>query len=321
MMKWLKNRRTRRQAGKLVAETRKLIRMHRDIFEARRLEELAGACDALAAAVRAGNMGEVATRREKLEIQLDKTFPPQPHAGWRENVEVLLVAAIVAMAVRSFFIQPFKIPTGSMQPTLYGIYPYRDNQRREPPIPYEGGPQSFIAKLAGTVLLGRIYESDGYRSRGDHVFVDRFTYHFRSPRRGEVVVFGTSGVPNPGGAFYIKRLVGLPGDVLRIDPPYLLANGQIVDDRPAFKRIYAMQGRYNGYQPYTLGPFGERHTGLYLGDPTATYRVPDNAYFALGDNTLHSRDSRYWGSFPRKDIVGRAIVVYWPFTARFGWID
>jgi signal peptidase I len=136
-----------------------------------------------------------------------------------------LVAVIVAMAVRTFFIQPFKIPTGSMQPTLYGIYPPPESS---PPEPYKTlqGP-SFLEKIAGILFQGNMYEEYGYRSRGDHIFVDKISYHFRKPHRGEVIVFDTSHITELGnarGKFYIKRLIGLENDV--IQTPAAARSGQ-----------------------------------------------------------------------------------------------
>ena len=64
-------------------------------------------------------------KAEELQFAAEKWIKPYPNAVWRENVEVLLVALAVAMAIRTFFLQPFKIPTGSMQPTLFGVNPCR----------------------------------------------------------------------------------------------------------------------------------------------------------------------------------------------------
>ena len=77
--------------------------------------------DELRAAIQEGHSGRINIKAEELQFAAEKWIKPYPNAAWRENVEVLLVALAVAMAIRTFFLQPFKIPTGSMQPTLFGV--------------------------------------------------------------------------------------------------------------------------------------------------------------------------------------------------------
>ena len=315
-MKWWQKRKVLRHAGEVVKGTRKLLRMHRDIMTPRNIQEVAAAADALGVAVTAKNTGAVDVLIEKLERQLERAFPRQKFAVWRENVEVFLVAAIVAMGVRTFFFQPFKIPTGSMQPTLFGIYP----PEPMPPAPYINGRPSFVQILLGTMFQGNIYQGDGYRQRGDHIFVDRFTYHFRKPHRGEVIVFDTSDITHipesSRGKFYIKRLIGLSGDHIQIQPPYVKVNGEILNERPAFKRIYSKQDGYHGYVVPQGFPPAEAIRSSH-----DIYEVPDKHFFVLGDNSPSSLDGRFWGSLPQHALVGRAVIVYWPFTKRFGLID
>lgn len=321
MIEWWRNYRLRKHAREFLRGTRKLIRMNRDIWEERKQAELAAGCGALKQALRQRKPREIQARMQELENRLERLLPPRKHAAAHENVEVLLVAVLVAMGVRTFFVQPFKIPTGSMQPTLYGIFPARDGSRSEPPLPYPNGRiPSLPEKLFGIAVLGRIYEPFGYRTRGDHIFVDKVSYHFRRPRRGEVVVFQTRNIPDLPeplrGRFYIKRLIGLSGDRIRIRPPYVEVNGQVLDERPAFARIYSQQSGYSGYTiPQVPVP------PKYIRSPQDVFEVPADSFFVLGDNSNHSLDGRYWGAFPKRDLVGRAVFVYWPFSRRFGLID
>jgi signal peptidase I len=317
-MSW-KDRKLLKRAGELVKGSRKLVRMHRDILAPQLVEDITHAVDQLAEAVAGKDAGAANSLSDHLEVQLERAFPRQRHAGLRENVEVLLVATIVAMAVRTFFIQPFKIPTGSMQPSLYGIYP----PEAMPATPYDIGRPSALDMIVGTALQGKIYEPSGYRQRGDHIFVDKISYHFRQPRRGEVIVFDTSDITmipeSSRGRFYIKRLIGLSGDEIQIQPPYVKVNGEILDERRAFHRIYSMADGYNGYVLPTAG--GYPGPAPVISTANNSYTVPAKHLFVLGDNSRSSLDGRFWGSLPQRALVGRAVVVYWPFTGRTGLID
>ncbi|HVM61199.1 MAG TPA: signal peptidase I [Verrucomicrobiae bacterium] len=316
MINW-KERRTLKNAREILRGGRKWLRINCDLLADKRRQDVEMKLQELEQAVNGDRADEAAAKADEVEQKIQGALPTQTQSAVRENVEVLLVAVIVAMAVRTFFIQPFKIPTGSMQPTLYGIYPPPE----APPLPYSTlqGP-SILEKIAGILLQGRIYEEYGYRSRGDHIFVDKISYHFRKPARGEVIVFDTSHITELGGAargkFYIKRLIGLENDVIQIQPPHVLVNGQVLDSRPSFKRIYSCQNGYSGYVIIN-GYSGSR----YLRSPTDSYTVPPKHLFVMGDNSRSSLDGRFWGSLPQDDLVGRAIFVYWPFTKRFGGID
>ena len=160
------------------------------------------------------------------------------------------------------------------------------------------------------------------QSSGDHIFVDRFTYHFRKPNRGDVVVFETSFMHNrgfdPRGGFYIKRLVALGGDHVEIAPPYLKIDGKILDDRLAFKRIYSMENDYHGY--VLPEPYGFPSAPKFLNTRQPTNDVPVDQYLVFGDNTRSSLDGRYWGGVPHSSLVGRGLFVYWPFP-HFGLIE
>jgi signal peptidase I len=318
-------RKTLRYARETLRGGRKWLRINHDLLSASQQSDIRTKSSELQQALREGRVTEAAAKSDELERKIQATLPAQKHTAFRENVEVLLVAAIIAMGVRTFFIQPFKIPTGSMQPTLYGIYPPPETA---PPLPYNSlhGP-SVLDRIVGILFQGNMYEEYGYRSRGDHIFVDKLSYHFRKPRRGEVIVFDTSHIDELGGAahgrFYIKRLIGLENDVIQIQPPHVLVNGQILDSRPAFERIYSCQNGYNGYvimDGRSMDRF-RSPASRYLNSPTATYTVPAKHLFVMGDNSKSSLDGRFWGSLPQADLVGRAVAVYWPFTRRFGFID
>jgi signal peptidase I len=169
---------------------------------------------------------------------------------------------------------------------------------------------------------------------GDHLFVDRLSYNFRRPKRGEIIVFETKNIPamaaDQQGQFYIKRLVGMGGEKIRIeDDRHLVANGQRLDaSTPHFGRVYSFdpamppaESTYSGHVNNQVYP------GLAPLFPNATteFPIPSDHYMVMGDNTLNSSDSRTWGSFPQANVIGKNWFVYWPIgrqdgrESRFGW--
>ncbi len=415
---------------------RRSLNHQRDLLAPKALEDLEGAMRDLRSAATAPGTEASALEKpmENLDKAADKWLKPYPHAAWRENVEVLLVALAVAMAIRTFFLQPFKIPTGSMQPTLFGVTSVpdfspgkvdsdfradprlveaqKDAQRRlrdKLVIPtgwqrvkdwfqgisylhvvaVEDGeltavPPPFrilIFNIKQTIQVGnRTYTiwfppdlgsvtldqraglqpatvfqpgtvfhrgDDIVKMRtqaGDHLFVNRLTYNFFTPSRGDIVVFETKGIPEeqrdqwgiPGDQFYIKRLVGLGGDRLSLQKDYeviqtdrervvpvghLVVNGRPLSaSTPHFENLYSFNnasGRTN------LLVYEDNH---YYGHAMILRLAPDhevdvgtNRLFVMGDNTMSSLDSRFWGDFPAEAVIGKSFFVYWPFSSRFGW--
>jgi signal peptidase I len=165
---------------------------------------------------------------------------------WKNWGEPLLIAAILAIFIRTFIFGPYKIPTGSMKPT-------------------------FMEE--------------------DKIFVDKLSYRFRSPERGDIIVFK---YPLDRKKDFVKRLAGLPGDSLEIRKGVLLVNGKPMTEPPFARNTY-----------YNVEDWQYGKSGLVI-------RVPDGHYFALGDNSAHSADSRQWGFVPKKDLVGKAFMIWWP---------
>jgi signal peptidase I len=350
--------------------------------------------DELRGAVRSGAAKDALLKQmENVENVANKWLKPYPHSTWRENVEVLLVALAVAMGIRTFFLQPFKIPTGSMQPTLFGVT--SDNLMNKPDVQIPTGlarvrewfegisyvdvkakadgtldavsdPLRFlIFNIKQTLTIGGVtqtiwfppdYGSDqqnlkvradlngghSYRSgeqvvklkvqAGDHLFVDRMTYNFCKPKRGEIVVFQTAGIPDPRmpqDQFYIKRLVALGGEHVRIgNDRHLVINGNRLDaSTPHFENVYSFdpkkppqESQYSGHVNEAVGhQLGRFGLAPLFPDETAVHTLEPNNYMVMGDNTLNSFDSRGWGEFPAGNVIGKSFFVYWPITDRFGW--
>jgi len=381
-----------RQATAMRKHVRKILNHQRDLLTPKAVTEVEMAMQRIPNAIAAGaGKATLEKEMESLEKAANQWLKPYPHSSWRENIEVLLVALTVAMAIRTFFLQPFKIPTGSMQPTLFGVT--SDNLINRPDFKIPGGlPRikewfqgiSYVHIVAQTdgpieqisapvrilifnvyqkfviggkthsvwfppdygeqllkdraqLDLGRVYRKgeDVIRLRvqaGDHLFVDRVTYNFRPPERGEIIVFETKGIPEerrvnppfwmiPADQFYIKRLVGLGGERIQIgDDRHLVANGVRLDaSTPHFENVYTfkpagpfLDSHYSGHENNPrLAPY-------FYGKPEGVMVSPDHC-LAMGDNTMNSLDSRSWGEFPARNVIGKSFFVYWPITQRFGW--
>jgi signal peptidase I len=362
----------RKEAKLVLRAAHKLLRYRCDILPEQALIGLREGCTRLQVALRKRSPGDIEAATQKLHDSFDQAAPPPSLAGLRENTEVILVALVIALGVRAYFLQPFKIPTGSMQPTLYGV---TGTPTVEPP-------PNFLARAADFVLRGRTWvdvrasEDDtvvglrevsrfhfftstevvtrnrtysvpapanvvrddfrifpgmslragqpivrGHADSGDQLFVDKVSYNFVRPKDGDVFVFKTTGIrrivvpPGMGSQYYIKRLAGLGGQTLRIDPPSLYVDGKI----PALSVFQRVMSRLDGYNGYS-NTSGHGAAFPLLGSPADEYRVPARNYFALGDNSYHSSDSRYFGPVPEENLVGRGLVVYWPFIGRWGLI-
>jgi signal peptidase I len=389
---------TVRQATAMRKHVQKLINHQRDILTPAALEGINAANVALAEAVRK-NADKAALEKEMegLEKAANKWLKPYPNAGLRENIEVLLVALTVAMGIRTFFLQPFKIPTGSMQPTLFGVT--SENLLKNPDFKIPTGLDRVREWFAGVSYIHVVAQNDGelewesplklaifnikqtiwiggkahpiwfppdygapptgtlearaslerhrfyHRGEevvklkvraGDHLFVDRISYNFRAPKRGEIVVFDTHGIDrlpiDQQNTFYIKRLVGLGGETLRLQPDYnlvgyqypvghLVVNGTPLSaTTPHFQNLYTFTGATRNTRELSY------HENQYFGHalqerlaPGQEFQVSPHHYFVMGDNTLNSSDSRYWGDFPEEKVIGKSFFVYWPLTERFGW--
>jgi signal peptidase I len=175
----------------------------------------------------------------------------------REYVEAILLAIVIAFFIRTFVIQAYKIPSGSMKPTL---------------------------------------------QIGDHILVSKFNYGVKlpfirstlipigTPKRGDIIVFI---YPEDRSKDFIKRLIGLPGDTIEIRNKKILLNGL-----PSLIIPGAVQPRDN------FGPV----------------KVPADSLFVMGDNRDESYDSRFWGFVNKKDVLGKALIIYWSWNQQENWV-
>lgn len=340
--------------------------MREDITPAPVLAQLDQARAELKEAVRARRADEIERRCEAVRQSLVKVVPARSFPAFRENLEVLVVAVAVAMAFRCYFLQPFKIPTGSMQPTLYGIhYSAQDGAGLLDRVPLRylkwlvwgewygeitaktagtfRGPYKILRTGDGTaigyydigglehalpegmplavkpgdeVVTGQVI-AKGNTINGDHLFVNRVKWNFTKPVRGEVMVFRTDDLPIPHlteRTHYIKRMCGVPHDTITIKAPHLIVNGMPLAEPEPIRRIEERAPGYNGYC------LGEGPDALFINVSHDTVKLGSGQYLALGDNTRNSLDGRYWGPVPKENLVGPAMVVYWPLSRRWGWV-
>jgi signal peptidase I len=214
--------------------------------------------------------------------------PPREHRGddttISEYLESLLVTVLLALFATTFILQAFKIPSPSME---------------------------------GTLLVG------------DHLLVNKFIFGghgawyekllpYRPLERGDIIVFK---YPYQDHTHYVKRVIGLPGDHLKLSDQRLFVNGKLLSEP------YVVHDTGAGYDPlnYNFPPQGvqlyssplvpewAREIKKYIRDGEIV--VPPGKYFAMGDNRDHSSDSRYWGFVDRDAIMGRPFLIYWSVDA------
>jgi signal peptidase I len=136
----------------------------------------------------------------------------------------------------------------------------------------------------------------------DRVLVNRFLYHFREPQRGDIVVFRW---PVDDKTVFIKRLIGLPGDTIRLQDGDVYVNDEKLDE----PYVATEGGQQVPTEPIIVGDGSTMVPSWSLNEP---YTVPEGQYFMMGDNRLHSDDSRKWGTVPEANIIGEAFFRYWP---------
>lgn len=349
----------------------KTLHHNRDLLSPVEVSRLDRLIARLGEAVSAKGKDSIGRAISELESGFSSVIPPRPHPTWTENIEAIVVAVALAIGFQAYFLKPFKIPTGSMQPTLFGMTghpistPLPDPVTRAVEFVRLGRSYMDVKAVAGEevtdlrertrlnfftftevrtstgvhsifspmdvlqrdfgVKVGRVYQAGdtivhGYVQAGDQVFVDRMTYQFRKPRGSDVFIFKTTRIPliemklDPalGSQFYIKRLAGVPGETLRIDSPRLLIDGRTAEAGP-FRRVMSCENGYRGYS-------NPGYPAQFLNTPEESFTVPPHSYFALGDNSYNSSDSRYWGVVPERNVIGRGFFVYWPFSDRWGFI-
>ena len=184
---------------------------------------------------------------------------------WRKAADWVVTIALAVAFVLAFeaeVAKPYRIPSSSMEPTLHCAKP-------------------------GEWCLG---------SFNDRVIANRLAYDFGSPRRGQIVVFkapqAAAKCGNGEGLTFVKRLIGLPGELVSERNGYVYVDGRRLAE------------------PYVSPTLRD--------DTSGKWRVPSGHYFFLGDDRAHSCDSRVWGTVPRHNLIGPVVLTYWP-PNRIAW--
>jgi signal peptidase I len=179
--------------------------------------------------------------------------------SWQITIEWLITivgAIVIVLAIKQWVVNPYRIPSSSMEPTLHCARP--------------------------------AYECEARFS--DRVLACRFCFRLADPKRGDIVVFHTpplAAARCSSGGTYVKRLIGLPGDVWEERNGYVFINGRRLDE------------------PYIRSARRDTRT-------IAPIKIPRGRYFMMGDNRVSSCDSRRWGTVPRANLIGKVIATYWP---------
>ena len=363
-MNFFETRRWRKVVKHALHEARHSRYMREDVADPQDLAELRAAEDEVTSAWSNRDAPALEKALQRMAEAMRAVVPPRPSPKIRENVEIFAVAVAVAMGFRTYFIQPFKIPTGSMQPTLYGIYVEPDAHKElmdvfplniirlavfgERYVEVRAKSSGSISLMARTeegkvvniggvphviryglqeyplsspyVQKGQLLASGRVR-QGDHIFVNKVLYNFMKPQRGDIFVFSTDRIQYAGirpDSFYIKRLVGLPGENISIDPPYLKVNGEVVTSPYPFERLVKETDK--GYVGYQLPDPRSYLLDAKIVTTSSILRLGPGQYLPFGDNTRSSLDGRYFGAVPEVSIVGPAFMVYWPFGSRWGHV-
>jgi signal peptidase I len=398
LIRWLLSG-TVRKAGELGDSVEKILNHQRDILPESSIAKIEAALGELKRAVRSGaDSAAIKAQMAVLEETAGQWLKPYAGGDFREYAVMFFEIAVLILGSRQFLVQPMVIPTGSAQPTLWGItfkdlrdtpevqipaLPKRIWERWIDGISYyhevakedcdiiglDPKPTTyipFVAKqniktTAGDIAvwfppdnfamqLGLLDEATGYRSlrkshfrkgedivksrvvTGDHLFVERVTYNFRHPKRGEIIVFRSETHPGmTANTHYIKRLVGLGDERIRIgDDRHTYINGvALTTNDYGFDRVFGFDPKrppekdhYSGHVNGTIWRQTDGYSGPTANFPDAQteYTIRPGHYVCFGDNTMNSSDSRAWGEpdFPQEKVIGRSLFVFWPFTKRVG---
>ncbi len=282
-----KEHKARKKANQLLKQVKPVLEKNRSNISPDAVSILEQKIDNLERALQTGNYEEIVRATDDLDVASSDYLSKYTKSKLRQNIEALVFAVILALIIRTFIFQPFKIPSGSMIPNL---------------------------------LVG------------DHLLVNKFVYGTKIPftdievfplekiTRGDVIVFtypNSERDPSKSGIYYIKRVIGLPGDSVEIAGRNLVINGETIPLE--YIGTYTEERNGQKFDEYREDLFGEEHTVIYRqgkentskGNILPVSTVPDGTVFVMGDNRDNSQDSRFWGFVPIDNIAGKAFIIHW----------
>ncbi len=225
-------------------------------------------------------------RNDNLEIKGGGSpVPPakaQKHkkGSFKDTSQAVIIAIVLALIIRTFVVQAFKIPSGSMEDTLLV------------------GDHILVSKFAYGMQIPRPAMISFLGMRVPF-FETRLFNLWGGVKRGDIIVFR---FPGDRSKDYIKRAIGLPGDTVEVRDRVVYINGKEINDTHAVHK-----GNVYG-------------NDTEEGDNFGPYRVPEGRVFAMGDNRENSYDSRFWGPLPMRDIKGRAFLIYFSWNKASHWV-
>jgi len=289
---WQK-RRARKEGLSLARSARRALHRHGHRLSKATRDEIAEVTTELETAARKEDHDATCAAMVKLDDLEHRHLAFAKKSASREYANSIGMAVLVALLLRAFVVEAFKIPTGSMIPTL------------------EVGDYIFVNKF--------IY---GLRIP----FTKIKFFEWRKPKRGEVIVFIYPSDPDKD---FIKRIVAVEGDRVEVRKDVLYINGHevpheeldglrpyqdLVDERTGQwdeKFAHAVREEVNGNSYITIHEPHPSYQGDFPRDGSSSYTVPPDSVFVLGDNRNNSHDSRFWGPVPLENIKGKAMVVWW----------
>ena len=288
--RWRKWRKARRDARQLIKEARRILKRHSHRVKDEVAVEVRQAIDGLREAMAGSRFSVLRDRLDKLDELVDKHLAFGRKSALREYTESIGIAVLIALLLRAFVVEAFKIPSGSMIPTL------------------EVGDHIFVNKFIYGLRLP---------------FTNIQFVTFKKPRRGGVIVFV---YPEDESKDFIKRIVGVEGDTVEIkDDGRVFVNGRPINRRQLpGPCVYADSDENSDHwEPKPCVAYVEQQgdiryqvihdlTRSNLPPPPPT-RIPKGHVFVMGDNRDNSHDSRFWGTVPLSYIKGRAIIVWWSY--------
>ena len=282
-----KEAKARKKAKELIKQTKSIIDKNRSKLNPEAVSIIEQKIGNLERALQNGEYNDIIQSTSDLEAASTDYLSKYTKSKLRQNIEALAFAIILALIIRTFVFQPFKIPSGSMIPTL---------------------------------LVG------------DHLLVNKFVYGTKIPftnievlpiekiKRGDVIVFtypNNERDPSKNGLYYIKRVIGLPGDEIDLNGRTLYVNGEKIPLE--YIGNYSDERNTEQFDEYIEDLFGEDHTVIFRKGKENTNRgsyipvtkVPEGSVFVMGDNRDNSQDSRFWGFVPKENIAGKAFMIHW----------